>query len=155
MTNNNFLLRLMHYRGAPKNLKPEAELTVHCANDLRQWTLEGSLRAVWFHVPNEFGGRKQPAFGALMSAMGRINGVGDFVFLWKSGCGLIELKTPTGRQTENQEDFQQWCESLGIDYQICRSRSDMRRTLEGWNILGTSDETTKRLCTGFKIAATS
>lgn len=130
-----FLLRLMHYRGAPRNMKPEAELAVHCANDLRKWTLEGRLKAVWFHVPNEFGGKKQPAHGALVSAMGRINGAPDLVFLWEGGCGVIELKTPSGCMTESQKDFRQWCESAGIDYQICRRRSDMRLTLTSWLIL--------------------
>jgi len=37
-------------------------------------------------------------------------------------CGLfVEMKTPTGKQSQQQKDFQKACEESGYKYVICRS----------------------------------
>lgn len=53
--------------------------------------------------------------------MGVIPGVSDFAYLIPRSVRWIEMKTETGMQSEDQEEFQSLVESLGMEYHICRS----------------------------------
>lgn len=75
-----------------------------------------------FHIPNE--GKRNFRY---VKSSGIKRGVAD-VFLSisnKKYHGLyIELKTSNGKQTKDQELFQQQVEKVGYQYKICRTAND-------------------------------
>lgn len=57
--------------------------------------------------------------------MGYEKGQADLALLLKGGrCVFVELKTPKGRQSEEQKKFQRAVELLGFEYLIFRSLDD-------------------------------
>ena len=121
---------------AEGNLKPEERLTVAVANMLRQASLQGRLRAVWFHVPNEHQGKGRVHMLriAVKIAMGVIPGVSDFAVMWASGAGVIEMKVGTGL-SDHQRNFSNWCGHQGVRFVLCRSVEKVEGTLEEWGVL--------------------
>lgn len=134
-----FLVALLHRKKlSPKaegNLKPEERLTVAVANTLRQASLQGRLRAVWFHVPNEHQGKGRVHMLriAVKIAMGVIAGVSDLVFLWADGAGVIEMKVGTGL-SDHQRNFSKWCGHEGVRFALCRSVQEVEAALVQWGV---------------------
>ena len=124
---------------------PEDSEARRFAARLRIWTMEGHVRGVWTHVPNEMAGesgsghadpevrkslrRKAQIRYAVAQALGLIIGWSDYVFARKDGSLALECKSAKGGQRSGQEDFQRWCEDEGIPYRIFRTAE------EGWDIL--------------------
>lgn len=131
----NFLADLFGKVPIVKNAKGENAICIDFAKDLQRETRQGRFPTVWFHVANEFAGKQRPLFGAILKAMGKLAGVADYIFLWGSGCGCIEFKTPTGKQSKAQERFQAWCESYGIPYEIATSKEEGLDILKRWGRL--------------------
>lgn len=81
------------------------------------------LRGRLFAVPN--GGRRDAVTGARLKDEGVIPGVADLIFLCPNsryGALLIEMKTPRGRQSESQVNWQaRITENDEYKYVICRS----------------------------------
>lgn len=112
------------------NVKPrrhphEEEHHLQCA--CVQWfrlqypDFSGSL----FAVPN--GGRRDKVTGAKLKAEGVKAGVSDLVLLkQRHGCGalLVEMKTPSGRQSQSQRQWQRAVEADGYRYAVCRTIED-------------------------------
>jgi hypothetical protein len=75
-----------------------------------------------FSVPNEgaLSGRRQ----MFLKSLGLRNGVSDLIIVLPSRIIFMEVKTPTGTQSENQKAFQQQVESLGHTYVLVRSVDD-------------------------------
>ena len=90
------------------------------------------LHHIYFHsVPNELAGGGKGAkirMGQFIS-MGLRPGVADLVVFWPSGIGYVEVKTPTGRQSEHQKRFQERCESYGVPYDLVRSVEDVQQLI--------------------------
>lgn len=117
-------------------LNPEAAEQVRFADQLRLLSLENKLDCVWFAVCNEIGGVAHNArYGAYLKALGKISGTPDMIFLWENGCGVIEFKSKTGRQSPEQKLFQQWCETKDIPYSIARSTEEATQILTSWGRL--------------------
>lgn len=126
-----FLIRLMQHASLARgfNLGPEDREAYGFANDLRTAVLEGRLKAVWMHPANELAGMVQIVRGkprvppqiALARALGLIRGASDYLFLWDGGCCAMEFKSPTGRLTDAQRDFRDWCEAVGVPFHLIRS----------------------------------
>lgn len=127
-------------------LGPEDEIVMHFAADLRAWTLEGRLRAVWNKVQAEsaFVSDKRNAGAeikraqarmAKARAMGAVTGAWEFWFAWSDGSGLIEAKSPTGRLTPEQRDYQEWLELCGVRHAVMRSAEQGREILQEWGVL--------------------
>lgn len=75
-----------------------------------------------FAVPN--GGRRDKVTGAKLKAEGALAGVSDLILLKRNahyGALLIEFKTPKGKQSEQQKEWQRKIEADGYKYVICRS----------------------------------
>lgn len=74
------------------------------------------------HSPN--GGKRNAIEAAKFKQMGVRAGFPDLILLIPNKfypfCG-IELKTKTGRQSENQKKYQKEFESIGAKYVVCRS----------------------------------
>lgn len=72
-------------------------------------------------------------------------GAPDLVFLWRDGCGGIELKRPAsaslfdkrakGKPSPEQVAFKQRCFELQVRYAICDSWEGVRDTLVSWGRL--------------------
>lgn len=87
------------------------------------------LAPLLFAVPN--GGRRSAREAAIMKAEGIVAGVADMLLLAPSGRVLcLELKTPTGRQSEAQRLWQQAAEGAGYRYVVVRSFDDFRAAIE-------------------------
>lgn len=72
------------------------------------------LRGRLFAVPN--GGRRDATTAAKLKAEGVVAGVADLILLKSNaryGALLIEMKTPTGRQSESQKEWQQLISAEG------------------------------------------
>lgn len=113
-------------------LKPEQGICVDLANRLRAFSLEGRLRCVWWHTPNEIGfvpGRLGKLKYAVARAMGLIAGAPDYVFIGEKVALLVEMKTETGTRSEQQKDFETWCVFMGLQVHLCRSVADVETLL--------------------------
>lgn len=78
-----------------------------------------------FAVPN--GGRRDEVTAGKLKAEGVLSGVADLILLKSNahyGALLIEMKTHTGHQSENQKEWQKLIERDGYKYVICRSLED-------------------------------
>ena len=86
------------------------------------------LRHIYaFSVPNERKASPQ-TMGRLISA-GLRSGVSDLI-LWIGPLTIyMEVKTPTGKQSESQKRFQKRCEETGRIYVIVRSVDDVEKVL--------------------------
>lgn len=105
------------------------------------------------HVANE--GNGNHVTGAIHKAEGTVAGVPDlllFMPAWYVGDGVvnlmavlgIEFKTPTGKQSQQQKDYQRMFEAAGNKYVIVRSFEDFRREVNS-HISNTSCEMRKRI----------
>ena len=109
----------------------EHQLQVACVNwfNLQYPMLRGCLIA----VPN--GGRRDPVTGARLKAEGATAGVADLILFHRgkdSGALLIEMKTPTGRQSPEQKRWQLKIQSQGYKYVVCRSLEEFMRVVTSY-----------------------
>ena len=91
-----------------------------------------------FAVPN--GGRRDEVTAGKLKAEGVIAGISDLILLKSNaeyGALLIEMKTRTGRQSEQQKQWQVQIEKDGYHYVVCRSLEDFMTEVN--NYLATAD----------------
>ena len=102
----------------------EHDIQVSCMTWLRYQ--HPKLYKVTFAVPN--GGVRDKATAALMVAEGEKAGVSDLIMLYPSdgyAALCIEMKTPVGRQSDAQKEWQKNVENISqAKYVICRSLED-------------------------------
>lgn len=121
------LLRLMSYQSLSRNVRlgPEDMVALDFATRMRVATIEGRLKAVWFHPANELAnGHRTGIPGAIARALGMHPGVGDYVFLGDGRNLALEAKSATGRQGPMQRDFEAWCGANGVPYRIFRTADE-------------------------------
>lgn len=96
------------------------------------------LHCVWFPVPN--GVNLPLKVAQILKGTGKMKaGVSDFVFVGNGGGLMCELKTTTGRQSEDQEDFERECKRVDVKYVLCRSLDDVLRELVDADFLDAAD----------------
>lgn len=83
-----------------------------------------------FACPN--GGSRNPIEAINMKKSGVLPGVSDLIIVANQRVLFVEMKTKTGRQSENQKLFQSNVERLGFEYKICRSFISFQTTVEKW-----------------------
>lgn len=92
------------------------------------------LRERLFAVPN--GGRRDAITGADLKKEGTLAGVADLVLLKQTksyGALLIEMKTPTGRQSKSQMEWERDVTAEGeYRYVVCRSLDDFMREVNDY-----------------------
>lgn len=91
-------------------------------------------------VPNEGAGKGRDGMMRTMQlvSMGLKKGVADLVVWWprKEGdgagyeVGYLEIKTPTGSQSQAQKAFELRCRKGGIRYDLARSVDDVKKLVE-------------------------
>lgn len=64
-----------------------------------------------------------------LKATGLLVGVSDTVVMIPNKVLFIEFKTPTGRQSDSQVDFQKTTENLGHQYHIIRSLEQFKKLI--------------------------
>lgn len=95
---------------------PEHDIQVGIVNYLR-------LKKIFcFAVPN--GGLRNLKTAAFLKKEGATAGVSDLIVLLPQRCVFVEVKTKTGRQSDEQKTFQQEVEKLGFEYLVWRSLDD-------------------------------
>jgi hypothetical protein len=117
---------------------PKGEEDIMCikfANHLRAWTIEGKLKAVWFHPANETGDNTKFHFGNKLRAMGKIPGVPDYVFATKDRSYFMEFKSKKGKQSDSQKAFENWCIEQDVPYALVRTFEEAENKLKEWGIL--------------------
>ena len=90
-----------------------------------------SIAYALFAVPNA--ARRSARNGAYMKEEGLLPGVADLILLKSNrfyGALCIEMKTRTGRQSESQKQWQQFIETQGCKYVVCRSLDDFQQEVK-------------------------
>ncbi len=108
------------------SLKEEQKICVEFANHMRQLTLTGQFPYIWFHIANEFlpSARTNFSFDLKQKHMGKISGISDYCFMSLKDSFFIEFKTSSGKQSDNQKMFEEWCNTKKVPYYICRSAKE-------------------------------
>lgn len=73
-------------------------------------------------VPN--GGARDFRTGRRLKDEGVLAGVSDLIVIQAGKVCFVEVKTPTGRQSDSQKEFQKSVEAKGYEYLIWRSIKD-------------------------------
>jgi hypothetical protein len=108
----------------------EDELQKQVAGFL-DWALPAGFR--WLHVPN--GGRRDPVVAAILKGFGVKPGAADVLILTPAGRFVwIELKSPTGQLSSEQQDWRDWCRAIGAPWFLCRSLDDVVEALTSLQI---------------------
>ncbi len=82
-------------------------------------------------IPN--GGARSRITGAILKGEGVVAGAPDLVLFIPNKdyhALMIEMKTPTGRQSDSQKDFQTRGEAAGYQYAIVRSFDQFRELID-------------------------
>lgn len=86
----------------------------------------------WLHIPN--GELRARAAAGKLKAMGVKPGAADVLILGFHPFIWIELKSASGRLTQEQKDWRDWCRSIGAPWFLCRSIEDVVDALESLQI---------------------
>ena len=91
------------------------------------------LSSLLFAVPN--GGRRDPVTGARLKAEGVVAGVSDLILFFPSDkhhALCIEMKTPKGRQSSSQKEWQQQVERYGYRYEVIRDFLEFEKLVKSY-----------------------
>lgn len=110
---------------------PESNLQKACVTWFRLTYPE--YARLFFSIPN--GGRRDKITASLLKAEGIQSGVADTLLLlprqgYASLC--IEFKTPRGRQSPSQQEWQKSAEKAGNKYILVRSFEEFKKEIENY-----------------------
>jgi hypothetical protein len=109
---------------------PETQLQIAAVNLMRLILPEG---AMIHHSHNE--GKRSKREAGIAKAMGQRAGFADVMILYCREVYFIEFKSPTGRQSASQKDFQIAAAIAGFpNYAIARSIDDTVAALRQWGL---------------------
>lgn len=103
----------------------EAQIQAACVTWL--WNTYPQTRGLFFAVNNN---SEHVARAMNRKAVGLVAGVSDTIFLWGGVAYLIEFKTPEGRQSAKQKEWQGKVDEAGFDYRIVRSLKGFQEVIE-------------------------
>ena len=72
-------------------------------------------------IPNDAAGKISPKQAGRLKSMGLRAGASDLLVILPGRVIFMEVKTPTGRQSPAQKNFQSIVEGLGHQYALVRS----------------------------------
>lgn len=136
-----FLLDYLSHSGVippgVKKFAPEDNLAFKCVCLLKALSLQNKLPGVWFHIANEgiyanAGGNSasRPIFGKKLKALGKHNGLPDYVIVTPHRTLFVELKSEKGTLTLEQRKFRKWCDAHRLSYHVIRSLEAFKDLLE-------------------------
>ena len=79
-----------------------------------------------FSVPNEGKNAKEQMYKKML---GMKSGVSDLIVVMQGRVMFLEVKDDTGKQSENQIQFQNDVKALGFEYYLVRSLDDFKSIL--------------------------
>lgn len=82
-------------------------------------------RCLIFAIPN--GGSRDIREAMTLKNTGVLSGVSDLQILFPNKCIFVEIKLPTGVQSDTQKDFEHRVSKLGFDYYIARSLQEFKQ----------------------------
>lgn len=85
-------------------------------------------RGLLFSVPN--GGGRSSLEGKVLKMTGLYKGVSDLIFLFNGKAYMIEMKTPTGIQSDAQKEWEVLVNKAGFDYFVIKSFNAFRGLIE-------------------------
>jgi hypothetical protein len=85
-----------------------------------------SPRCVFFSVPNDSNSKEETM---RKLATGMKPGASDFIFIMPSRCLFFEVKIKTGKQSDNQIEFEQQVKALGFEYYLVRSLEEFKNII--------------------------
>ena len=91
------------------------------------WNTHPETRGLFFSVNNN---SEHIARAMIRKSIGLISGVSDCLFMWRGKTYCFEFKTPTGRQSSSQIEWQHKVNNHGFDYYIVRSFEEFKRIIE-------------------------
>lgn len=101
----------------------------HIQKSIVQWLL---LHHYWFcSIPNELGGKEAAIRTARAKTLGLRSGAPDLLVFLSNGVTYhVEVKTPTGKQSESQINFESRLKQLNHKYFVVRSLEEVSQLLE-------------------------
>lgn len=96
-----------------------------------------SLAGVYlFSVPNEAAGKSTPQKIQRLKAMGLRPGMSDLVLMSSDGrAHFLEIKTESGKLSESQTRFRDWCIARGWPWAIARSPEEALDQARSWGLV--------------------
>jgi len=85
----------------------------------------------FLHIPNQSRDATEAFFN---KKMGVYAGAADLLLAWKGGQGFIELKTQTGKLSNNQNRFLSAFSALGWHTGVCRTVKEVHMMLCSWGL---------------------
>jgi hypothetical protein len=84
-------------------------------------------RCIIFSVPNESNSKRETM---QKMAIGMMPGVSDLILVLPGRVLFVEIKTPEGRQSPTQKDFQSTVSDLQFEYLLIRSLEEFKEKLK-------------------------
>jgi hypothetical protein len=105
---------------------PNAKKKIQRVEQSLQIVMFDVMRALWATGCEDFnafaignGGKRTKAEGGIFKAMGVKAGVADFAVMFHGGKIVwVEMKTPTGKTSLEQDEFLECCQRLGFDHRF-------------------------------------
>jgi hypothetical protein len=141
-------------KGEPQRYRTydPAELEIHISLVAR-CRLQVPKHVLWYHIPN--GELREDAAGAKLRAMGTLAGAGDLFFQWRDPFPdgekrslYLELKSRTGRLSEDQKQFRDRAIAAGAEYAVANSIDEAVNVLIGCGLLPAERTTRTRATDG-------
>lgn len=86
-------------------------------------------------VNREFQSGKQFGTLATLKKMGMRKGAADLVIGHAGRMYCLEVKSETGKQSDDQLGFEDWCKRCGVPYVVVRSVGEVAYWLKEWGIV--------------------
>jgi hypothetical protein len=104
--------------------KIQQEIFIHIKNN---FGLEHhNPKWIILSIPNESASKEETM---RKLSIGMLPGASDMVLIQPNKITFIEVKTPTGEQSDNQITFENDVKRLGFDYILVRSLDDVKKYL--------------------------
>lgn len=117
--------------------RPEADLQIQVADLLRLH--EWGRKFIFFSIPNELLGsaRTNGGLGRMVrfKRMGLLPGVADIIIVRDGRVYFLELKSPKGRQSDSQLQFESDAIRAGAKYAIAHNIDEAIDSLRIWGII--------------------
>lgn len=95
-----------------------------------QWFRLQYPRYIIAAIPN--GGFRNAKEATIMKREGILAGFSDLIIIAEHNVLFLEVKTPDGRLSEKQKEFQRKVCALGFEYIVCRSFDESALAIERW-----------------------
>ena len=123
----------LRFYSKQKRARPEAALQKAICEHLR---LVGTPGMIYFSLPNE--GKRSPQAGQELKRMGLRPGAADLCIIVDRQVYFMELKSPKGVQSPEQQAFEDDCKAADITYVVVRSIDLALELLRTWGAIRTS-----------------